>query len=210
MPRVTITVPDSTPQPYRFQLDRRKVTLGRGSDNDIAINCASVSVKHAEMVRIDGGYELRDLGSTNGTKENGERRITVPLYSGISVLLGDVTFDFVLSDEELAALRHEAPSASAPTQPVKPEEPSLAGASASSGKAGAMMLVLFLVLAGGAFVAGLEIRHQKETGHSLFEKAPKKAKPTDETPAATPETPAPTLAPAPAPDAPPPPTEPGK
>jgi pSer/pThr/pTyr-binding forkhead associated (FHA) protein len=56
MPRVTITVPDRTPQPYRFQLDRRVVSLGRGSDNDIAIDCGSVSVRHAEMVRVDGGY----------------------------------------------------------------------------------------------------------------------------------------------------------
>ena len=68
MPRVTITVPEKTAQPYRFHLDSEVVTLGRGSDNDIAIDSGSVSVKHAEMRRTVGCFELRDAGSTNGIK----------------------------------------------------------------------------------------------------------------------------------------------
>ena len=52
MPRVTITVPDKKPQPYRFQLDRKLTRMGRGSENDIVIDCASVSVHHAEMERV--------------------------------------------------------------------------------------------------------------------------------------------------------------
>ena len=63
MPRVTITVPDRNPQPYRFQLDRQAVNMGRGSDNDIVIEDGSVSVRHAVMERIEGGYQLRDLGT---------------------------------------------------------------------------------------------------------------------------------------------------
>ena len=35
MPRVTITVPDSNPQPYRFQLDRRVVTEVVGADRQV-------------------------------------------------------------------------------------------------------------------------------------------------------------------------------
>ena len=42
--------------------------MGRGSDNDIVIDSGSVSGSHAEMRRIEGGYELVDLGSTNGIK----------------------------------------------------------------------------------------------------------------------------------------------
>ena len=52
MPRVTITVPDKNAQPYRFQMDREVVTLGRGSENDIAIESGSVSLYHAEMHRF--------------------------------------------------------------------------------------------------------------------------------------------------------------
>ena len=107
MPRVTITVPDKMPQPYRFPLDRQVVTIWRGSESDIAIDCGSISVRHAEMLRIEGGYELRDLGSTNGIKLDGQRSDTIGLRHGATVRLGDVAFDFQLSEEERDALRRE-------------------------------------------------------------------------------------------------------
>ena len=109
MPRVTITVPEKNAQPYRFQLDRPVVSLGRGSENDIAIESGSVSVHHAEMRRIEGGYELRDIGSTNGIKLDGVRYEVIPLRSGATVKIGDVSFDFLLSDEESEALAREKP-----------------------------------------------------------------------------------------------------
>src|SRR5690606_14600509 len=104
MPRVTITVPDRNPQPYRFQLDRQAVNMGRGSDNDIVIEDGSVSVRHAVMERIEGGYQLRDLGSTNGIKLDGRASQIIPLRHGLSVKIGDVAFDFTLSDDEREAL----------------------------------------------------------------------------------------------------------
>lgn len=210
MPRVTITVPDRTPQPYRFQLDRRVVSLGRGSDNDIAIDCGSVSVRHAEMVRVDGGYEIRDLGSTNGTKVDGERRLAIPLKSGATVLLGDVAFDFQLSEEELTALAEEATSLSSKAPAPAPEEKrperkpakrsSMATAPASSGGGGFVMFLLFVILGTCAFFVGLSMRYQKDTKKSLIGELTKPrvvVKPTsamDEVPAdakkaATPETP---------------------
>jgi pSer/pThr/pTyr-binding forkhead associated (FHA) protein len=121
MPRVTITVPETNPQPYRFQLDRRVVTIGRGSNNDIVIDCGSVSGSHAEMRRIEGGYELRDMDSTNGIKLDGERMPVIPLRSGLSVKLGDVAFDFQLSTEEREALEREKPAVESPVM-REPEE----------------------------------------------------------------------------------------
>ncbi len=206
MPRVTITVPDHTPQPYRFQLDRRVVSLGRGSDNDIAIDCGSVSVRHAEMVRVDGGYEIRDLGSTNGTKQDGERRLAIPLKSGATVLLGDVAFDFQLSEEELTALAEEAASlgsqAKAPAEEKRPERKtparsSMASAPASSGGGGFVMFLLFVILGTCAFFVGLSMRYQKDTKKSLISEMTKPrvvVKPTsamDEVPADAKKAPAP-------------------
>ena len=107
MPRVTITVPEKNAQPYRFELDREVVTIGRGSENDIAVDSGSVSNVHAEMRRIKGGYELADVGSTNGLKLNGEPLPVVPLYSGMTVQIGDVSFGFVLSDEEREIIAKE-------------------------------------------------------------------------------------------------------
>lgn len=202
MPRVTITVPDTTPQPYRFQLDRRKVTLGRGSENDIVISDSSVSVKHAEMVRTDNGYEIRDLGSTNGTKQDGQRRMTVPLRSGMTVVLGDVSFEFQLSEEEQAELGTQSPVEALPAeQPERRRRSSMAEAPVS-GRSGTTMLLVFLVLAAAAFGIGLAIRHQKETGHSLLSeltgKKPAKKAPAKVDPAPAADAPAAPAEPAPA------------
>ena len=46
----------------------KRITIGRGDGNDIAINHDSVSRRHAQLVeRDDGQYQLLDLGSSNGT-----------------------------------------------------------------------------------------------------------------------------------------------
>jgi hypothetical protein len=204
MPRVTITVPEKTPQPYRFQLDRQSVSLGRGSENDIPIDSSSVSVKHAEMLRIDGGYELRDVGSTNGIKLDGERREVIALRTGLSVKLGDVAFDFVLSDEELEALRKEKPAGESPVQKETEDGTIDLPSSGSGSRKSAManesgggfgMILLFLILAAAAFVAGMAVRFQKETGNSLLDAV--KAKSALSAPA-KPEPSAPAPVPAPA------------
>ena len=120
MPRVTITVADKTPQPYRFSLDKKIVTLGRAEDNDIMIDCPSVSGHHAEMHRVEGGFELRDCDSTNGIKLNGTAARLITLRNDRDVLLGDVDFDFLLKDDELAILASESPLMDANTEPLPP------------------------------------------------------------------------------------------
>ncbi len=209
MPRVIITVPDKNAQPYRFQLDRKVVSLGRGSDNDIVIDSGSVSGKHAEMHRVEGGYELSDSGSTNGIKSNGVRESVVELRSGMAVKLGDVAFDFSLTDEEMAILAAEKTMGDSPVSmepefagparlpgsaprpaPVVETEPEpvlhrRADAEASGG-GGIGMISLFVILAAAAFCIGLGVRYQKDTGESLIEavsnrgKAEKTAPPAEE------------------------------
>lgn len=46
--------------------------IGRASDCDLILDRPAVSRHHAELLRIDADtYEVRDLGSTNGTQVNG-------------------------------------------------------------------------------------------------------------------------------------------
>lgn len=186
MPRVTITVPEKTAQPYRFQLDRQVVTLGRGSENDIAIDCGSVSVKHAEMRRVEGGYELRDLGSTNGIKLDNERFQAIPLRNGMSVKLGDVAFDFLLADEELEALAQEQLNRGAPVlyepEKILPMLPPLGEREdvhhphlslrdlpeLKDNSMGGYAMLLVFILAVAAFCGGMAVRFKKETGGSLI------------------------------------------
>lgn len=173
MPRVTITVPEKNAQPYRFQLDREVVSLGRGSENDIAIDSGSVSVHHAEMRRIKGGYELHDVGSTNGIKLDGVRYELIPLRSGVTVNIGDVAFDFSLSDEENEALAREKSPELPPitlepeiVAPPKSKAPSYAAPKSSGSPFAAT--VVFLIIAALSFFTGLAIRYQKDTGGSLI------------------------------------------
>lgn len=183
MPRVTITVPDKNSQPYRFALDRKSVSLGRGSENDIVVDCSSVSVNHAVMERTKGGYRLRDLGSTNGTKLGGKARDEIDLTDGISAKLGDVAFDFTLTSEEQMALASERPEGDSPILKEEEEQPKprkhapkrnappapLKSAQQPSPAASFFMTILFLVLAGGAFFIGLSIRYSKENpGRSML------------------------------------------
>ena len=107
MPRVTITIPESSPQTHDIDLKQEVVTIGRRDDNGIVISCDSVSGKHAEMRRMKGFYHLVDVGSTNGLNVNGDFQPTVVLMSGMTVILGNVKFGFSLNEDELAALTSE-------------------------------------------------------------------------------------------------------
>jgi pSer/pThr/pTyr-binding forkhead associated (FHA) protein len=181
MPRIIITVPGKKGQPYRFDLESRKVTIGRGSDNDIVIESGSVSTKHAEMRRVSGGYELRDVGSTNGFKHLGVRHDKIALVSGMSLMMGDVTFDFNLTDDELSVISQEKPAAkdqkpkkvreSKSKQLPKPKQlakPTLAPVSQQSSELSFSLILLFFLLAAGAIFAGLSVRYEKETGAFLL------------------------------------------
>jgi pSer/pThr/pTyr-binding forkhead associated (FHA) protein len=43
------------------------VTIGRTSDNDLAIPEYTISTRHCLLALVDGEYRLTDLGATNGT-----------------------------------------------------------------------------------------------------------------------------------------------
>jgi pSer/pThr/pTyr-binding forkhead associated (FHA) protein len=178
MPRVLITIPDGPPQPYRFDLSRRSVSLGRGADNDIVIDSGSVSLKHAEMIRNDDGYELRDLGSTNGLKFEGERRMSVPLESGTTVLIGDVAFDFQLSEEETSELTGIPVAAIIEEDDADEDAPAVV---IVTERGGGIWWLIGLIIVLLAFLVGFSIRHQKVTGKSLIDEWFKKP-----VPAATP------------------------
>ncbi len=55
------------------QLSPGTTTLGREADNDIVLDEAAVSRKHAEIITSEAGYYLRDLDSTNGTFVNRQK-----------------------------------------------------------------------------------------------------------------------------------------
>lgn len=81
-----------------FKPGGRRVGVGRGSDNDLCLNDASVSKIHAAMrMTREGTLLVTDTGSTNGTFING-RRITYgearQIEDGDVVGFGDVEVRF--------------------------------------------------------------------------------------------------------------------
>lgn len=56
-----------------FALEGDQLTIGRDSSNEITINDAEVSRRHARLTFQGGKFVLEDLGSTNGTFVNGQR-----------------------------------------------------------------------------------------------------------------------------------------
>lgn len=107
MPRICITVPNSTPQPYRFPLDTEVVTIGRSATNDVVIDHGSVSSRHCEMKRVKGGFILSDLDSTNGIHLEEQQMEIVDLEHEGDVEVGDVLFNYQLKDEEQEELSEE-------------------------------------------------------------------------------------------------------
>jgi hypothetical protein len=68
-------------------------TIGRDARCDLAIDHMTVSRIHARLERTPGGWMLKDLSSTNGTRVNGWRvRGQVCVRAGDVVRFGDVEY----------------------------------------------------------------------------------------------------------------------
>ncbi|MGH7778725.1 MAG: FHA domain-containing protein [Candidatus Binataceae bacterium] len=84
------------PQPNEQSLEKRKTTVGSGSDNDLRVIRASVSNHHAIVKRRFGRYRVADLNSTNGTYVNGRRISKSTLIAkGDELRVGDARFIFL-------------------------------------------------------------------------------------------------------------------
>jgi pSer/pThr/pTyr-binding forkhead associated (FHA) protein len=58
----------------RHVVDKDQFIIGRGAkSSDLAIRDGNISRKHAAVVRRNGVYYMKDLGSTNGIDFNGTR-----------------------------------------------------------------------------------------------------------------------------------------
>jgi hypothetical protein len=79
----------------RNVLSGSRVVVGRSREADIVLQDPNVSRRHAELRRDDGGWQIVDLGSTNGIKVNGRRVDSQQLSAGDQITIGvtDLTFE---------------------------------------------------------------------------------------------------------------------
>ncbi|HAF69466.1 MAG TPA: hypothetical protein DCL16_10120 [Acidimicrobiaceae bacterium] len=57
----------------QYAVTAQVVTVGRHPDSDIFLDDITVSRLHVELTASDTGYDIKDVGSLNGTYLNGER-----------------------------------------------------------------------------------------------------------------------------------------
>ena len=69
-------------------LTNSSVTVGRHPESDIFLDDITVSRRHADFVREDGSYTVKDVGSLNGTYVNRERIEETLLRTGDEVQIG--------------------------------------------------------------------------------------------------------------------------
>jgi pSer/pThr/pTyr-binding forkhead associated (FHA) protein len=88
----------------RFLLDADLTTVGRHPDADIFLDDVTVSRRHAEFVRTGVAFQVKDLGSLNGTYFDGNRIDVAPLSDGSEVQVGKFRLTFYASRVDLAHL----------------------------------------------------------------------------------------------------------
>jgi uncharacterized protein YkwD len=78
-----------------FEIAADAVAIGSAPGNDLVVDDATVSRRHATLTRHDKRLWLTDLGATNGTYVNGSR-ISAPVYlnDGDELRLGAAIFRF--------------------------------------------------------------------------------------------------------------------
>ncbi len=79
----------------RYVLEGSAVSAGRSPDSDIFLDDVTVSRRHASFVPSGATYEVRDVGSLNGTYLNRERIEAAPLAYGDEVQIGKFRLVFL-------------------------------------------------------------------------------------------------------------------
>ena len=78
---------------------------------DVVVDHTSISKVHCALARTDGLLFLRDLGSTNGTRVNGQRVTRGALLPGDELAIANIKFRVHLGPGDPGVGHHEATEA---------------------------------------------------------------------------------------------------
>jgi pSer/pThr/pTyr-binding forkhead associated (FHA) protein len=80
-----------------YPLESERVTVGRSPEATVHVDDDQLSRFHAVVVLRDGGHEVKDLHSTNGTFVNGKRLEAARLLThGDHVRIGQTTLRYLI------------------------------------------------------------------------------------------------------------------
>src|SRR3984957_11013299 len=77
-----------------------KTLVGRKEECDVRLEHKSISKMHCVIVKTDGLLLLRDLGSTNGTRVNGQRVRRAALLPNDQVAIASFKFRVMFGPDE--------------------------------------------------------------------------------------------------------------
>jgi pSer/pThr/pTyr-binding forkhead associated (FHA) protein len=86
-----------------IEIEKDLVVVGRKEECDLRLEHKSVSKMHCIIVKTDGLLLLRDLGSTNGTRVNGQRVRRAALLPNDQLSIASCKFRVALGPDAVAA-----------------------------------------------------------------------------------------------------------
>jgi pSer/pThr/pTyr-binding forkhead associated (FHA) protein len=98
----TLSVRAPTGALREFTLSKANLTFGRATTNDVVLSDQRVSRCHARAERTSAGWEIVDLGSSNGLFVNGAAVTRATLGPGDVVTIGDSALQFDPSPAEVS------------------------------------------------------------------------------------------------------------
>jgi pSer/pThr/pTyr-binding forkhead associated (FHA) protein len=75
-----------------IMLDRPIMLFGRHQECDVQLNSKKVSRRHCVLAIVEDYLVIRDLGSTNGVKINGEKTTEGKLVPGDEITIGNFRY----------------------------------------------------------------------------------------------------------------------
>lgn len=95
-------------QGQRIPLDKAVVFIGRHPDCDVVLSRSrKISRKHCCIAQVNNRFVVRDLGSTNGVRINGQRvKRERMLQLGDRVAIGDLVYVLELSESKQPPAAH--------------------------------------------------------------------------------------------------------
>ncbi len=97
-------------------LDKPILLLGRHAECDLQLNSRKVSRRHCCVAAVKDYLVIRDLGSTNGIRINGERVAEGRLKAGDELTIGNFRYQVYMEGAPAPA-----PAVPAPKKPASPK-----------------------------------------------------------------------------------------
>lgn len=90
-----------------LELAKDLTLVGRNDDCDIFIDHKSVSKQHCVLVKTEGLVLVRDLGSTNGTRVNGQRIRRAALLPNDTVAIANFKYTVKFGEDPKGSKKDE-------------------------------------------------------------------------------------------------------